>query len=107
MHAISSQLTPNSHEIRTNFGREGFLSGTTMDGINEIVADTFKLACFQSYTGVKFILISDPSHKDQDQVLRAIYDSYADHVSKNPFQEAEMPIRSDLFEQNIIKIFNI
>ena len=40
-------------------------------------------------------------------MLRAIYDSYADHVSKNPFQEAEMPIRSDLFEQNIIKIFNI
>ena len=78
-----------------------------MEGINEIVTDTFKLACFQSFTGVKFVLVSDPSHRDQDQILRVVYDSYADFVSKNPFQEAEMPIRSDLFEQSITKIFNI
>lgn len=85
MHAISSQITPNSQEIRTNFGKEGFLSGTVMEGINEIITDTFKLACFQSYTGVKFILVSDPSHSDQNTLLRAVYDAYADHVSKNPF----------------------
>jgi hypothetical protein len=51
-------------------------------------------------------LISEPLVKDQDQVLKAIYDTYADYVSKNPFQESEMPIRSDLFDVAIGKIFN-
>jgi hypothetical protein len=78
-----------------------------MEGINEILTDTFRLQCFQSFTGVKFILVSEPSHKDQDYCLKAVYDAYADHVSKNPFQEPEMPIRSDMFDSQIHKIFNI
>ena len=41
-----------------------------------------------------------------DLCLKLIYESYADFVSKNPFQEAEMPIRSDLFDSQMTKIFN-
>ena len=78
-----------------------------MEGINEIVTDTFRLQCFQSFTGVKYFLVSEPAHKDQDHCLKQVYESYADHVSKNPFQEAEMPIRSDLFDAQINKIFNL
>ena len=102
MHAISSQLTPQCPETRTG---PSFLSGTIMEGISEIVTDTFRLQCFQSLTGVKFILVSEPAHKDQDACLRAVYDAYADHVAKNPFQELEMPIRSDLFDAQLNKIF--
>ena len=78
-----------------------------MEGISEIVTDTFRLQCFQSFTGVKFVLVSEATHKDQDYCLKAVYDAYADHVAKNPFQELEMPIRSDLFDLQINKIFNI
>ncbi|TNV75235.1 hypothetical protein FGO68_gene14290 [Halteria grandinella] len=108
MHAISQQITPNCQDIRAGFGGSpGFLAGTVMEGINEIVTDNFTLKCFQSFTGVKFILVSDPQQKDMDYCLKSIYEAYADHVSKNPFQEAEMPIRSDLFEGSITKIFNL
>eukprot|EP00347_Sterkiella_histriomuscorum_P024177 403332039 len=102
MHAISSQITPNCQETKGT----GFLSNSLLDGINEVITDTFRLLCFQSFTGIKFILISDPQQRDQDKCLQLIYDAYADFVSKNPFQESEMPIRSDLFDIAISKIFN-
>jgi hypothetical protein len=56
-----------------------------MEGINEILTDTFRLQCYQSFTGVKFVLVSDPTNKDQDHCLKLVYEAYADHVSKNPF----------------------
>lgn len=30
-----------------------------------------------------------------------MYDLYADYVLKNPFYEVEMPIRCELFDQNL------
>ena len=57
-------------------------------------------------TGVKFLLSSEPnSIKEQDQLLAKVYEAYADFVSKNPFQEKEMPIKSDLFENQISAVF--
>ena len=41
----------------------------------------------------------------QDAVLKRVYEAYADYVSKNPFQEHEMPIKSELFENQINAIF--
>ena len=72
-----------------------------MEGITEILTDTFRLKSFQSFTGVKFVLVSDPSNKDQDHCLKLLYEAYADHVSKNPSQEPEIAIGSDLFEASI------
>ena len=69
------------------------------EGITEIEADTFVMKSLQTLTGVKFLLSSEPSSiKEQDQLLAKVYEAYADFVSKNPFQENEMPIKSDLFE---------
>ena len=36
-----------------------------------------------------------------DHLLHTIYDLYSDYVMKNPFYELEMPIRCELFEQNL------
>ncbi|CDW89035.1 4-phosphopantetheinyl transferase [Stylonychia lemnae] len=47
----------------------GFLSNSLLDGINEVVTDNFRLLCFQSFTGIKFILVSEPHRKDQDQLI--------------------------------------
>ena len=70
------------------------------EGISEIVADTFTLKCLQTLTGVKFLLSSaEQSYiAQQSAILQQVYEAYADYVSKNPFQEDEMPIKSELFE---------
>ena len=76
------------------------------EGITEIEADTFVMKSLQTLTGVKFLLSSEPSSiKEQDQLLAKVYEAYADFVSKNPFQENEMPIKSDLFENQISLVF--
>lgn len=36
-----------------------------------------------------------------DVVLRKIYEIYADYVLKNPFYSLEMPIRCELFNENL------
>ena len=38
---------------------------------------------------------------DIDQLLDKIYELYADFALKNPFYSLEMPIRADLFDQNL------
>ena len=53
----------------------------------EIVAETFTVKCLQALTGVKFLLCSSApgAIREQDVILRRIYEAYADFVSKNPF----------------------
>ena len=63
--------------------------------------NTFKLYCSQTVTGVKFIVVCDPKQMGIDQLLEKIYELYADFALKNPFYSLEMPIRADLFDQNI------
>lgn len=36
-----------------------------------------------------------------EQLLRKIYELYADYVLKNPFYSLEMPIRCELFDINL------
>jgi len=70
-------------------------------GISELETDTFKLYCSQTVTGVKFIVVCDPKQMGTDQLLDKIYELYADFALKNPFYSLEMPIRADLFDQNL------
>lgn len=64
-------------------------------GIEVLETENFRLNCFQTLTGVKFVVISDlnPSMTTKDVLLRRIYDIYTDFVLKNPFYSLEMPIR--------------
>ncbi|CAG8589532.1 12789_t:CDS:2 [Dentiscutata erythropus] len=55
-------------------------------------------------TGTKFLILADPTHPNIDLVLRRTYDVYSDYVMKNPFYTPEMPIRSELFDINIVKL---
>lgn len=34
----------------------------------------------------------------------SVYDLYADYVLKNPFYEVDMPIRVELFDQNLLQV---
>jgi len=64
-------------------------------------ADSFRLHCFQTLTGVKFMAVVDASHPGIEALLRRIYELYSDYALKNPFYSLEMPIRCELFETNL------
>ena len=72
------------------------------DGIEEIRAAGIVLTCFQTVTGIKFVITAEPTvTADLREVLKEIYVLYTECVLKDPFYELEMPIRSDLFVQAV------
>ncbi|KAI9106271.1 Sybindin-like protein [Phlyctochytrium arcticum] len=73
-------------------------------GMEVLETDTFKIFCFQTLTGAKFLLITDPAQANVDNLSKRIYEQYSDFVMKNPFYNPEMPIRIDLFDTNIQKL---
>ncbi|KAI8917631.1 hypothetical protein PhCBS80983_g05497 [Powellomyces hirtus] len=88
VHAITSRISP--------------VPGSS--GMEVLETDTFKIFCFQTLTGVKFLLITDPSQPNADATTRKVYELYADYVMKNPFYNPEMPIRIELFDSNVQKL---
>ncbi|KOB70489.1 Trafficking protein particle complex subunit 4 [Operophtera brumata] len=62
-------------------------------GIESLMADTFKLSCFQTLT--------DPNMQGPEVVLKRIYELYSDYALKNPFYSLEMPIRCELFDTSL------
>ncbi|KAB7493998.1 Trafficking protein particle complex subunit 4, partial [Armadillidium nasatum] len=70
-------------------------------GIQVVEMDNFRLQCLQTLTGVKFIVICDPKQNSVDSFLKKLYEIYADFALKNPFYSLEMPIRCDLFNENL------
>lgn len=83
--AIASQLSPEPKS----------------SGIEILEADTFTLHCFQTLTGIKFIIISETGLNGIDLLLRKVYELYSDYVLKNPFYSLEMPIRCELFDNKL------
>ncbi|KYQ90864.1 trafficking protein particle complex subunit 4 [Tieghemostelium lacteum] len=92
LHAIASNLSPTTE---------------SSSGIDVIETETFKLHCFQSPTGIKFFIVADPNHPSVDEILRGIYELYADYVLKNPFYEIEMQIRCDLFDYKLARLLKV
>jgi len=71
-------------------------------GIEIMETNNFRLNCFQTMTGVKFLIVSDltvPANKDL--LLKKIYELYTDYALKNPFYSLDMPIRCELFDNNL------
>lgn len=83
--AIASQLSPEPKS----------------SGIEVLEADTFRLNCFQTLTGVKIITVCDRNQVGIELFLKRVYEIYADYALKNPFYSLEMPIRCELFDTNL------
>ena len=112
-----THCVPDVHLI----GIVGFLlyAAGADDGIEEIRASGMILQCFQTVTGIKFVItvaVPDPPNQNSNNtnnineplvsstlrdVLKEIYVLYTECVLKDPFYELEMPIRSDLFVQGV------
>lgn len=89
--AIASQLSPEPR----------------CSGIEVLEADTFRLYCYQTLTGVKFIILAEPSQYGVDVLMKRVYELYADYALKNPFYSLEMPIRCELFETNLQSLLEL
>lgn len=83
--AIASQLSPEPR----------------CSGIEMLEADTFRLHCYQTLTGIKFIVVAEPTQSGIEILLKRVFELYADYALKNPFYSLEMPIRCELFESNL------
>ncbi|KAG0263131.1 hypothetical protein BG011_009233 [Mortierella polycephala] len=88
VHAITSKISP--------------VPGSS--GIEMLETDTFRIHCFQTLTGTKFLLVADPHQSSIDHTMRKIYETYSDYCVKNPFQNPEMPIRSEQFDVHLLKL---
>lgn len=75
-------------------------------GIEILEADTFKLHCFQTLTGVKFMVVAEPIQTGIDALLKKIYELYSDFALKNPFYSLEQPLRCELFDQNLQQLLD-
>ncbi|KAL1873999.1 hypothetical protein VTK73DRAFT_605 [Phialemonium thermophilum] len=70
-------------------------------GLEVLESENFRMQCFNTMTGTKFLLFTDTTQTNVDGTVRRIYDLYADYVMKNPFYQLEMPIRCDMFDRKL------
>lgn len=63
----------------------------------------FRLQCFGTLTGTKFLLFTEPQQTNVDVVARKVYELYADYVMKNPFYQMEMPVRCEAFDRRLVQ----
>jgi hypothetical protein len=70
-------------------------------GLEVLESTNFRLTCFQTLTGTKFLLFTEPMQPNVDVIIRRVYELYADFVMKNPFYTVEMPIRCQKFDSGL------
>ncbi|KAJ5233121.1 Transport protein particle subunit trs23 [Penicillium chermesinum] len=75
--------------------------GTPASGLESLETEKFRLTCFQTLTGTKFLLFTDPTSGTVDTVMNKVYELYADYVMKNPFYQLEMPVRCEAFDRHL------
>lgn len=92
VHAITKSLTPSSLGIPSN----------QRTGVEVLESSRFRLTCFQTFTGTKFLLFTEPHQPNVDVIIRKVYELYADYVIKNPFYQLEMPIRCEAFDRHLL-----
>ncbi|KAI7354039.1 hypothetical protein D0862_06000 [Hortaea werneckii] len=95
IHAISRTISPAPPP--TNLPPGTRKPPTT--GIESLESGRFRLTCFQTPTGVKFLLFTSPEQPNADTIVRKCYEYYGEMVMKNPFYSLEMPIRVDKFDR--------
>ena len=110
VHAITTRLYPLSHQSPT--GQRTSLSSSLdrpdpPSGIEVLETENFRLQCFQTLTGTKFLLFTEPQQPNVDTILRRVYDLYSDYVMKNPFHQTEMPVRCEAFDRGLAKYLRV
>ena len=61
----------------------------------------YKLHFFETPTGIKFVLLSEPKVDSLVEELKKLYSLYVDYVVKNPLYALGDPIECQLFVDNV------
>ena len=108
VHAITRSLTPkvpiiSSSSAQGTSGRSWSYPdpSSAPSGIESLESSFFRLTVFQTLSGTKFLLFTDPSMPNTDVLMKGVYERYADYVCKNPFWQMEMPIRIESWESAV------
>jgi len=96
VHAITKNIAPPALHPPANPSSQAFPVRPT--GLEVLETSHFRLNCFQTMTGVKFLLVTEPGQANVELIIRRVYELYADFVMKNPFYTVEMPIRCQKFD---------
>lgn len=105
IHAITKQLCPAPPTPATPASNAAVLAPSPFSGrasgLEVLESSQFRMQCFQTLTGTKFLLFTEPQQPNIDSLMRKIYELYADFVMKNPFYTVEMPIRCEKFDRGL------
>ncbi|KAG9243530.1 Sybindin-like protein [Calycina marina] len=103
VHAITTRLYPLSHQtVATRSSLSNFDRPDPPSGIEVLETESFRLQCFSTLTGTKFLLFTEPQQANIEGILRRVYELYSDYVMKNPFYQSEMPIRCEGFDRRLV-----
>lgn len=105
MHAITKQLCPAPPTPTNPASTAAALAPSPFSnrpsGLEVLESSHFRMQCFQTLTGTKFLLFTEPQQPNIDSMMRKIYELYSDFVMKNPFYTVEMPIRCEKFDRGL------
>ncbi|TID17357.1 TRS23 Transport protein particle (TRAPP) complex subunit [Venturia nashicola] len=107
VHAITASLIPHSLHPSNNLPPSTSQNTASQNfpvkatGLEVLESSHFRLTCFQTLTGTKFLLFTEPAQPNVDMVIKRVYELYADFVMKNPFYTVEMPVRCAKFDSGL------
>ncbi|KAI8959936.1 Sybindin-like protein [Daldinia sp. FL1419] len=110
VHAITARLNPLKGLMNAQHQQQAALTAGGVpipsrpeppSGLEVMETENFRLQCFNTLTGTKFLLFTDTMQTNVDITIRKIYDLYSDYVMKNPFYQLEMPIRCETFDRKL------
>ncbi|KAI1365038.1 Sybindin-like protein [Xylaria arbuscula] len=102
VHAITTRLNPVKPQQSASSAADSIPNRPDPpSGLEVLESENFRLQCFNTLTGTKFLLFTDTLQANVDVAMRKVYDLYADYVTKNPFYQLEMPIRCDTFDRKL------
>jgi trafficking protein particle complex subunit 4 len=104
VHAITAGLNPLRHQPSST--PPSTIPGLpnrpeVPSGLEVMETENFRLQCFQTLTGTKFLLFTDTAQANVDATLRRVYELFSDYVMKNAFYQLEMPIKCEAFERRL------
>ncbi len=102
VHAITARLNPMKPVAPPTAPGGAPNRAEPSSGLEVLETENFRMQCFNTMTGTKFLLFTDTTQTNVDVTIRRIYDLYADYVTKNPFYSLEMPVRCEIFDRKLL-----
>ena len=99
---FSAAQQPNANPTAGSFLSPLAAARAQITGLEVLESALFRLTCFQTATGLKFLLFTEPQQPNVEAIMKRVYELYCDYVMKNPFYSLEMPVRCESFERHLM-----